>query len=130
MAEHQVRRLPVVDGGKVVGMVAQADVARDLDDGTTGHVLPGDLEATPPSEPVAALLPGLDPTTMGWKARAWYLGEHGPRLFDRNGNAGPTIWWDGRIVGGWASMPDGVIQMRSVAGSGMRKPPGTRMRAL
>ena len=39
MAEHQVRRLPVVDGGKVVGMVAQADVARDLDDGTTGEVV-------------------------------------------------------------------------------------------
>ncbi|MDO5535182.1 MAG: CBS domain-containing protein [Propionibacteriaceae bacterium] len=39
MAEHQVRRLPVVDGGKVVGMVAQADVARDLDEGTTGEVV-------------------------------------------------------------------------------------------
>ena len=39
MAEHQVRRLPVVDGGKVVGMVAQAAVARDLDDGTTGEVV-------------------------------------------------------------------------------------------
>ncbi len=82
----------------------------DLDDGTTGHVLPEDLDATPPSDPVAALLPGLDPATMGWKARAWYLGDHGPRLFDRNGNGGPTIWWGGRIVGGWASMPDGVIQ--------------------
>lgn len=39
MAEHQVRRLPVVDGGKVVGVVAQADVARDLDEATTGEVV-------------------------------------------------------------------------------------------
>lgn len=39
MAEHQVRRLPVVDGGKVVGVVAQADVARELDEGTTGEVV-------------------------------------------------------------------------------------------
>ncbi|HHU40304.1 MAG TPA: CBS domain-containing protein [Propionibacterium sp.] len=39
MSEHQVRRLPVVDGGKVVGMVAQADVARVLDEGTTGEVV-------------------------------------------------------------------------------------------
>ena len=35
--------------------------------------------------------PGLDPTTMGWKERDWYLGDHGAALFDRNGNAGPTI---------------------------------------
>jgi CBS domain-containing protein len=27
MARHQVRRLPVVDNGKLVGMVAQADIA-------------------------------------------------------------------------------------------------------
>ena len=39
MAKHQVRRLPVVDGGKVVGVVAQADVARELDEGTTGEVV-------------------------------------------------------------------------------------------
>ena len=53
-------------------------------------------------EPWVALLPALDATTMGWTARDWYLGPHGPALFDRNGNAGPTIWVDGRIVGGWA----------------------------
>lgn len=29
----------VVDGGKVVGVVAQADVARELDEGTTGEVV-------------------------------------------------------------------------------------------
>lgn len=80
-----------------------------LDDGSTGLVLPDDLAETPEVAPTAALLPGLDPTTMGWKARGWYLGDHGPRLFDRNGNAGPTVWWGGRIVGGWASLPNATI---------------------
>ena len=66
----------------------------------------------PSSEPVAALLPTLDPTTMGWKERDWYLGPHGPTLFDTNGNAGPTVWWDGRVVGGWSQRRDGEIVYR------------------
>ena len=80
-------------------------------DGATGYVLADDLEPTPPPEPSAALLPTLDPTTMGWKERDWYLGPHGPTLFDSNGNAGPTIWWDGRIVGGWSQRRDGEIAL-------------------
>jgi hypothetical protein len=54
-----------------------------------------------------ALLPGLDPAPMGWKSRAWYLGEHRERLFDRTGNIGPTAWWEGQNVGGWAQHKDG-----------------------
>ena len=77
--------------------------------GVTGHVLADDLEPTPRPEPAAALLPTLDPTTMGWKERGWYLGPHGPTLFDSNGNAGPTIWWEGRVVGGWSQRRDGEI---------------------
>ncbi len=57
----------------------------------------------------AALLPTLDPTTMGWKERDWYLGPHERALFDSNGNAGPTVWWDGRVVGGWSQRKDGEI---------------------
>ena len=64
------------------------------------------------SEPWAALVPSLDPTTMGWKDRSWYLGDLGPQLFDRNGNAGPTIWWSGRIVGGWAQRVTGEVVTR------------------
>ena len=63
-------------------------------------------------EPWAALVPSLDPTTMGWKERSWYLGDLGPALFDGNGNAGPTIWWSGRTVGGWAQRPGGEIATR------------------
>lgn len=62
--------------------------------------------------PWAALVPGLDPTTMGWKARDWYLGDLGPLLFDRNGNAGPAVWWCGRVVGGWAQRPSGEVVTR------------------
>jgi CBS domain-containing protein len=40
MAQHQVRRLPVVaEDGKLVGVVAQADVARQSDDKKTGEVV-------------------------------------------------------------------------------------------
>lgn len=83
-----------------------------LDDGTTGWVLPGDTEDTGPLEPWAALLPTLDPTVMGWKARAFHLDpDHVPHLFDSNGNAGTTAWWDGRVVGCWVQDEDGVVRL-------------------
>ncbi len=62
--------------------------------------------------PVAALLPALDPTPMGWQARDWFLGEHRAALFDRTGNIGPTVWWAGRVVGGWAQRPSGEVGYR------------------
>jgi hypothetical protein len=77
--------------------------------GRTGFVLADDVEPTPTLEPTAALLPVLDPTTMGWKERDWYLGTHGPTLFDSVGNAGPTVWWGGRVVGGWSQRRAGEI---------------------
>ena len=80
--------------------------------GAAGLVLPDDLEPAPAAEPWAALLPPLDPTPMGWSRREWFLGEHGAALFDRTGNVGPTVWWDGRIVGGWAHRADGEVVWR------------------
>ena len=74
-----------------------------------GWVLPDDLGPTPEAKPWVALLPSLDSATMGWKERGWYLGDHGPALFDRSGNAGPTVWSDGRVVGGWAQRADGSV---------------------
>ena len=92
-------------------LAALEAVEVDLESGETGYLLPDDLEPVAPPDPWVALLPALDPTTMGWKSRDWYLGPHRPVLFDSNGNAGPTIWADGRIVGGWTQDGDGVIAL-------------------
>ena len=39
MAEHQVRRLPVVEDGRLVGVLAQADVAKDASPEETGRLV-------------------------------------------------------------------------------------------
>ena len=91
---------------------------RDIDavevdlEGTPGFALPDDLEVEADPDPWGALLPGLDPTTMGWFDRGWYLGEHRGQVFDTNGNAGPTVWWNGRVVGGWIQDAGGRVELR------------------
>ncbi|GKQ40419.1 winged helix DNA-binding domain-containing protein [Streptomyces sp. A012304] len=91
-----------------------------LDEGT-GYVVEDDVDPVAgPEEPWAALLPALDPTAMGWQARDWYLAPGvRPALFDRSGNVGPTVWWDGRVVGGWAQRADGEIVWRILDGEGV-----------
>jgi CBS domain-containing protein len=39
LADRQIRRVPVVDGHRVVGVVSQADVALELDNATAGGVV-------------------------------------------------------------------------------------------
>ncbi|MGE2834625.1 winged helix DNA-binding domain-containing protein [Mycobacterium sp. SMC-4] len=101
--------------GNTLGWARQAlaDVeAVEVDmEGTAGYVLPGDEDPGSAAEPWCALLPGLDVTTMGWFDRDWYLGEHREAVFDRNGNAGPTVWVDGRIVGAWRQDTDGRVEL-------------------
>jgi hypothetical protein len=72
-------------------------------------VLADDADPVSAPDPWVALLPSLDPTVMGWRNRKWYLGDHAEALFDRNGNAGPTVWCNGRVVGGWAQRGDGEV---------------------
>lgn len=92
--------------------LAEVDpVEVDLDDAGTGYVL-DDLPPENETPTSVVLLPGLDATIMGWKERDWYLGEHGEILFDSNGNAGPTVWVDGRVVGGWGQLSDGEVVWR------------------
>jgi hypothetical protein len=98
--------------GQTRAALAAVDAVEVALEGATGWVLPDDVAAVRAPAPWVALLPSLDPTTMGWQQRGWYLGAHGPDLFDRNGNAGPTVWADGRVVGGWAQRRDGEIVYR------------------
>jgi hypothetical protein len=90
-------------------------VAVQLEHGATGWVLPDDtddLESSPSKDPWVALLPTLDPTTMGWRDRAFYLDPaHTPYLFDRAGNGGTTVWVDGRIVGCWVQDEHERVQL-------------------
>jgi hypothetical protein len=121
----------VVGSTKRVVRTALADldaVEVDLDGGAVGYLLPDDLpdgaDDAPP--PQAHLLPELDPTTMGWKERGFYLGPHAEHVFDRNGNGGQTAWWDGRIVGGWRQNKDeGHIELHP-----FEELPAVAMRAL
>jgi hypothetical protein len=94
---------------KALAEIGPAEV--DLD-GVAGVALAGDLAPVAQPDPWVALLPGLDPTAMGWQARDWYLGGHAPAVFDRTGNVGPTVWCDGRIVGGWAQRASGEVVFR------------------
>jgi hypothetical protein len=98
--------------GQVRTALGALEVAEVDLDGSAGIVLADDVEPTPEPPPWVALLPSLDPTTMGWQQRSWYLGDHVEALFDRNGNAGPTVWCDGRVVGGWAQRTDGEVVHR------------------
>jgi hypothetical protein len=91
--------------------LAELDAVQVDLDGRTGYVLPDDVDEPAPVEPWGALLPALDPTTMGWFERDWYLGPYKEKLFDANGNAGPTAWWDGKIVGSWWQNDDGAVSL-------------------
>jgi len=99
-------------GGQTKAALAALPVAAVDLDGQPGIALADDLEFPADAAPVATLLPALDPTPMGWQERGWFLGEHRAALFDRTGNIGPTLWWEGRVVGGWAQRASGEIVYR------------------
>jgi hypothetical protein len=104
--------------GQVRAALGQLRTAEVDLGGVPGIVLAGDEAAGTTGEPWAALLPALDPSAMGWRERGWFLGEHGPLLFDRSGNIGPTVWWEGRIIGGWAQRKDGEVVFRLLEDAG------------
>ncbi|MBB1246069.1 AlkZ family DNA glycosylase, partial [Streptomyces durbertensis] len=100
-------------------LAAVETVEVELDDGSVGLLLPEDHPPAPAPAPWVALLPSLDPTSMGWRRRDFYLDpELVPALFDRNGNIGPTVWADGRVVGGWAQRADGRVAHRLLVDPG------------
>jgi hypothetical protein len=69
------------------------------------------LRARPPAG--AALLPALDPVPMGYQDRSPWLDPAAlPMMFDRSGNIGPSVWFDGVLVGGWGQAGDGTVKVR------------------
>lgn len=98
------------DTRRALGAVATTEVELE---GGAGLVLADDAEPVPEPEPWIALLPALDPTPMGWFGRDWYLeADYRGQLFDRTGNIGPSVWCNGRVVGGWAQRADGSVLFR------------------
>jgi hypothetical protein len=109
--------------GEVKRAVNALDVVEvDLGE-ATGLVLAEDNEQVGAPDPWVALLPALDVTPMGYVRRDWFLGPHAPRLFDRSGNIGPTVWADGRIVGGWAQRPEGAVVFKLLEDVGRESEP-------
>jgi hypothetical protein len=93
--------------------LASIDAATVDMDGDQGFMLSDDIEPVTEPAPWISLLPALDPTPMGWSGRDWYIDPvHRRLLFDRTGNIGPSVWCDGRIVGGWGQRADGVVVWR------------------
>ena len=86
--------------------------------GDAGIALVNDDFDAATDPPAAALLPALDPTPMGWKRRDWFFGIPQHLVFDNRGNVGPTLWWDGEIIGSWAVDAAGQIQTTVVADRG------------
>jgi hypothetical protein len=65
---------------------------------------------SPPDTPYVFLLPSLDPYIMGYQDRRRFLAaEHQAKVFDRAGNAMPTVWVNGRVVGAWGQRKDGSV---------------------
>lgn len=88
-----------------------------LGDGATAYALPG-AEPRPAGPDEAYLLPALDPLPMAWRDRGWFLPAGWEQLFDRTGNIGPTVWWGGEVIGGWAQRADGEVAWRLLADRG------------
>lgn len=122
LAEHYLQRFGPATGvdvqwwtgwTKTATTRALSDAAArevETDEGPAWVASGDDTDEDEP-EPWVALFPGLDPTVMGWKQRGFYLPPQAAPAWDRNGNAGPTIWVDGQVVGAWGQAKDGSIRL-------------------
>lgn len=108
---------PVGDVRRALGRIDTAEV--EVAEGPAWVLADDAGDTAGVEEPWAALLPALDPATMGWRHRDWYVDpELRPQLYDSAGNGGPTVWWNGEIVGAWAQRADGEVVWRLLADRG------------
>jgi hypothetical protein len=98
MAKAEVRQALAAVEDRLV----EAEIA-DLGDGYLVAAQDVDaLHGDDEDEPSLFFLPSLDPYIMGYKDRKRFLhSEESNRVFDRAGNALPTIWQDGEVMGVW-----------------------------
>jgi hypothetical protein len=86
-------------------------------------MLAGDAERLcvydPPGALYAFLLPALDPYIMGYRDRRRFLDPaYQDKILDRAGNAMPTAWIGGRVVGCWAQRKEGRVALGLFEGVG------------
>jgi hypothetical protein len=52
------------------------------------------------------------------ETRDWFIGIDPGHIFDRAGNIGPTLWWDGEIVGSWGITSNADLRWKVIADRG------------
>jgi hypothetical protein len=68
------------------------------------------LNLVPADDTHASFLPALDPYIMGYRDRRRFLDPgYRAHIFDRAGNAVPTVWVNGRVAGIWGQRKDGSV---------------------
>ena len=113
---------PQVVAGWTLGQT-RAALPRSARSRSTSTARPGSRCPTtwPRSRPPSRTRPCCRCSTRPrWAGRtaAGTSGRTATALFDTNGNAGPTVWWDGRIVGGWAQRKSGEVVLRFLEDAG------------
>jgi hypothetical protein len=86
-------------------LAAAGAEAVELADRAEGFVASGDCESTPAGGDSVALLPGLDSTPMGWKERAWYLGDHADLCSIATATSALPCGWTGESSAAGVSDP-------------------------
>jgi hypothetical protein len=100
---------------EVLGTLRPAAVEVSIEGLSDGYFMLADdaqrlRDFVPPDAPFVFFLPGLDPYIMGYRDRGRFLAsEHRAKVFDRAGNAMPTVWVNGRVVGAWGQRRDGSV---------------------
>ena len=93
--------------------LADAGRRRAVDlDGRIGYVMPDDLDDTRRRRRGSRCCRRSIPPRWAGRSATGTWARTRRDVFDRNGNAGATIWCDGRIVGGWRQDRAGEVEVQ------------------